>query len=275
MIGLGLRRSMEETTTVTQTQDQTPPYLMTMMTTWPLSLVNNPHHAFKPPVVGLVLSLMFQGDLELESVFEHHGVCSEIITDSLERAIYEWCALVQPHPSALQLANKRKSSRLLSDLVAVFPPHTSGFALQVLDLTHSWSDRNADVIDLNNILALTAAVYMFTELNPSLPQQRYTRTLPELLTAVAELLTSTTLMTFQLCIQRGQSSTLPASSFTFWKSWGVELATPSPEAWIEIFRRLSLWQQQQLLQPPHLLAVPPAMLVALIRLPRPMSGASP
>ena len=39
---------------------------------------------------------------------------------------------------------------------------------------------------------------------------------------------------------------------------GCELATPTPAAWVEIFRRrLSLWQQQQLLRPPDVLAVLP------------------
>ena len=39
------------------------------------------------------------------------------------------------------------------------------------------------------------------------------------------------------------------------------MATPTPVAWVEIIRRrLSPWQQQQLLQPPDLLAVPPAVI---------------
>ena len=81
---------------------------------------------------------MFQGDLELESVFEDHGVCSEVITGSiLNRAIYGRGA--QLPPSSLQLANRRKSARLLCDRIAVFalPPHTDGFRLQVLDLAHT------------------------------------------------------------------------------------------------------------------------------------------
>ena len=69
------------------------------------------------------------------------------------------------------------------------------------------------------------------------------------------------LTTFQLCIRRVQFSRLSAPSFTFWMSWGFELATRTPVTWIEIFsRRLSLWQQQQLLQPPNFLAVPPPVL---------------
>ena len=41
---------------------------------------------------------------------------------------------------------------------------------------------------LDENLALASAVHVFIKLNP-LPQQRYPRSLPELLTAVAELLT--------------------------------------------------------------------------------------
>ena len=78
----------------------------------------------------------------------------------------------------------------MSDLVVAyaFPPHTSGFTIQILDLTHIWSGSDSDVIEHDDILALAAAVYMIIKLHLS-PQQRYPRTLPELLTAVAELLT--------------------------------------------------------------------------------------
>ena len=99
-------------------------------------------------------------------------MCTEVITDSLalERAISRRCALVQPLPSSSQLANKRRA-RFLSDLAVAyaFPPHTGGFTLQVLDLTHTWSDRGDDVIDLKDILALTAAVYMFIERSKGTP----------------------------------------------------------------------------------------------------------
>ena len=123
------------TMTVTPTQEQTPPYLMTMMmTTSPPSPVDNPRHCSiqtfgRAPSRpwGCLLFLMFQGDLELQSVFDDRGVCSEVITDcrALQHAIYGWCALFQLSPSALQLANRRESSRLLCDLIVVFCPPTS------------------------------------------------------------------------------------------------------------------------------------------------------
>ena len=58
---------------------------------------------------------------------------------------------------------------------------------------------------------------------------------------------------------RHEEHRVPAPCFTFWKSWGFELATPTLVTWVEIFS-LSLWQLQQLLQPPDLLAVPPTVL---------------
>ena len=137
---------------------------------------------------GAVCSLMYQCGL----LFEDHGVCSGIIADSLalKSAIYERRALVQPLPSALQFATRARGTRFFSDLVvtSAFRPHTSKFSLQVLDLTHVWSHSDSNVSEHDDILALTAAIYVFIKLNLS-PQQRYPRTLPELLTAFAELLT--------------------------------------------------------------------------------------
>ena len=91
------------------------------------------------------------------------------------------CALVQPPPSALQLAHRRKNGRLLTDLVAVFalPPPTSGSALKVLDLAHTWADRG----DLGGCRLHVHQVQF------SGAAATYSRTLPELLTAIAELLT--------------------------------------------------------------------------------------
>ena len=124
--------------------------------------------------------------LELETFFEDDGVFSRVITDSLslERALYERCALVQSHQPHSWPTGK---GVLVSCLTAFPPPHTSGFTLQILDLAHIWSDSDADVIELDDILAVAAAVYMFIKMN-LLPLQRYPSTLPELLTAVAELL---------------------------------------------------------------------------------------
>ena len=87
------------------------------------------------------------------------------------------------------------------------------------------------------------------------------RTLPELLTAVALLLIRQQSVTFWFCTLRGPSSKLPVSSFKSWK-FGIRACSPPPAAWVKVFSgRFQLWQQQQLLQRPHL-AVPPAFLAA-------------
>ena len=107
---------MEETKT--QTREQTPPYHTTTMTS-PLLPVINPHHCShqisdraRVRCWGRLLYVMFQGDLELVTVFEDHGVCSGVITDSFahERTVCERSALVQPLPSVLQLVNRRRRS---------------------------------------------------------------------------------------------------------------------------------------------------------------------
>ena len=86
-------------------------------------------------------------------------------------------------------ANRQKCAHVLTDLVAatVLPRHTRGFALQLLDLAHTWSVRDDNDIDLNDILALAAAVYMFIEngsrVGPSATISSHTSRHPDLLTA--------------------------------------------------------------------------------------------
>ena len=83
---------MEVTTTTTQTLVQTPPYLVTMtMTTSLPSPANKPHRCSNQASSRARLPPWHRGDLGLEAIFDDHGVCSEIIADSLalERANYE------------------------------------------------------------------------------------------------------------------------------------------------------------------------------------------
>ena len=70
-------------------------------------------------------------------------------------------ALSRPLPSASQLLNRQEGAHVLFDLVAAsaLPPHTTGFALQILDVTHVWSGRDSGVIEYDDILALTAAIF--------------------------------------------------------------------------------------------------------------------
>ena len=127
---------------------------------------------------GAACSLMYQYGLELEAPFED------------PRRIF-WSqtlrpragGLAQPLPSVSQLANRQKGAHFLSDLLLAhaFPHHTI-----ILHLTHIWSCGESDVIEHDDILALATAVYSSNYVSP---QHRYPRTLPELLTAVAGLLT--------------------------------------------------------------------------------------
>ena len=104
---------------------------------------------------------MSQHVLELEALFKDHGVYSGI-TNSLvlERAVYDQRALVQPLPTAFQL--------------------------QILDLTHVWSDRDSGAVH-SDFLALAVAVYTYIKPHLS-PQQRYRHSFPELLAAFTLLL---------------------------------------------------------------------------------------
>ena len=76
----------------------------------------------------MLFPLMFPGDLELDALFEDHGVCSAVIGDLLnvERAVYRRCTPGQLPLSVLQLADRAKCARLLTDLVAAFARLTLG-----------------------------------------------------------------------------------------------------------------------------------------------------
>ena len=91
VIGFGLRRLMGGTTTKTQTEEQTPQYQMTTARTFFPSPVHKPQPSRSQTcaLLGAVCSLMYQLFLEIEALFEDHGVCSGVITDSLvlERAV--------------------------------------------------------------------------------------------------------------------------------------------------------------------------------------------
>ena len=91
VIGFGLLRLMGGTTTKTQTEEQTPQYQMTTARTFFPSPVHKPKPSRSQTcaLLGAVCSLMYHLFLELEALFEDHGVCSGVITDSLvlERAV--------------------------------------------------------------------------------------------------------------------------------------------------------------------------------------------
>ena len=152
--------------------------------------------------------------------------------------VYEQRALVQPPPTAPQLANRQQEVHFLLDLpvTCAFPAHTSEFALQILDLTHVWSNRDSGMIDSGGLFALAAVVYMNIKLRLS-PRQMYPHSLTELLTAFTALLVRQqpddvlalhNAYTIQHVVQ---------AEFRMLHKLGNELATLSPTAWVDIFRR--------------------------------------
>ena len=109
-------RSMEETTK-TQTQGQTPQnQMMRKKRSLPSPanrLQSSSAQTFdrcaRAPL-GATGSLLYQHALELEVLFEDHGVRSGTVTDvlALERVVHEQRALAEPPPSAQQLTNKQR-----------------------------------------------------------------------------------------------------------------------------------------------------------------------
>ena len=164
---------------------------------------------------------MYRHFLELEALFEDHGVCSGVIIDSLalDRVLYEQRTLAEPLPSALQLVNRQKEVHFLSGLAVAYavPPHTSEFTLQIPDLTHIWSGSNSHVIELDDILALAAAVYMCITLHLSL-QQRYPR-FPNNLQRSQRHLPDSNLMMSRNSTVRTPSSASRTSNSGCWNSW--------------------------------------------------------
>ena len=82
---------------------------------------------------------MFPGDLELDALFEDHGVCFAVDEDmlTLERAVYHSDVLGNNYfSSGRQRINRQPCARFLADLVAaaVLPLHTADFPLQPFGL---------------------------------------------------------------------------------------------------------------------------------------------
>ena len=130
----------------------------------------NTNNCSSPVLKPVTVARQHQHVLELEVLFEDHIVCSGVITDSLvlECVVHGQRVLIQTQPTALLLDNRQKRLHLLLNLAVtyVFPAHTSEFAIQILDLTHVWSNRDSGIVD-NDLLALDAAVYMYIKLHLS------------------------------------------------------------------------------------------------------------
>ena len=84
------------------------------------------------------------------------------------------------------MANIQRGARLLRALTVayVLPLHTCEFSLQVIDLTHGWSNAMTEQIAHADLLAMVAAVYIYVKLRVT-PEQRYTHALLQPLEAFA------------------------------------------------------------------------------------------
>ena len=105
--------------------------------------------AIKPPVVPTCSHrqfasafLMFPGDLELDALFEDHGMSCTVIEGmlTLERAVYQRCTLGQL-PLCQAYRSSTDESVFASCCPAVLPPHIENSALQLLDFVHKRSEN--------------------------------------------------------------------------------------------------------------------------------------
>ena len=113
---------------------------------------------------------MFQLFLELEVIFEDHGVCTGAFTDSfvLECAVCEQRALVQSLLTVLKLVNRHKRVDLLIDVAVTyaFPAHTSELSLQIFDLANLWSITRVVFGDLGCVVPSAVLLKFFSFCSP-------------------------------------------------------------------------------------------------------------
>ena len=216
---------------------------------------------------------MFPGDMQLDALFEYHGVSWMVIEDmfAFERAIYQRC-----FPAQLPLSSRGSTGRsAFTSCKTSLPLLFSRFTVQISlfstwTLAHVWSERRDNDIHIFDVLPLAAAVCIFIKMDPARAQvPRHTRPLADLPATIARLLA------------RRQPHNAP-SLHTGWTIQQIltvechilevlnyELTTPTPAAWIEVLeRRHFLWQVQQLQQPyrPHIPRGPLSVLADSARL---------
>ena len=162
---------MEETTK-TRTQERTQHH-MTTTTTSPPSPASKLQPSSPQTCDSHAQLLRHQHALELEGLCEDHGVRS--------------CTITNSHFGSTATGKEAFSFFSISQSLPALPAHTSEFALQVVDLTEIWSNEITGNIENDDLLAMAVAVYLHIKLHFT-PQQRYPRSLPELLTAFAALL---------------------------------------------------------------------------------------
>ena len=107
--------------------------------------------------------------------------------------MYAQHALPQPPPTALQLTHRQRGFQFLLDLTVTYalPVQTREFPDQVINLTQTGSTEVTDFFEYDDLPAMVAAVHIYVKQHVA-PQQRYTRSLPELLAAFAARLFTTT-----------------------------------------------------------------------------------
>ena len=102
----------------------------------------------RSPFLVAACSLMSQHVLQLETLFEDHGVCSVPRPRAAALRAPPWLSH-HFHPHSWSVGKRRSS---LSPML--FPPHAGEFTLQVLELTHIWSGSDSDVTEPDDILAV-------------------------------------------------------------------------------------------------------------------------
>ena len=175
--------------------------------------------------------LMFRGDLELDPLFEDHGVSWLVIQDmfALKWATYRRCFLAGPPLSARQRFNRQECAHLLQNLVAAgaLPHRSAHFSLRGLGF-HSTPARWPNC------------------------QRQSQDSSPD-----ASSHSAPTLHTGWTILR------IVAEEYRFLEVLHYELAAPTPAAWIEVFEpRHSLWREQQLQlsDSPHISLAPPDLL---------------
>ena len=179
---------------------------------------------------------MNQHALELEGLFEDHGVCSRAVTNSpdLEHVVY----LVQPPPAALQLTNRQRGAQFLLDLTVTYArlAQTIEFALQVIGWTQVWPNETSGIIEYDDLLALLAAVYIHIELHFT-PQQRHPRSFLGLLTAFAAQLLRRQLDDVPELHNSYTIQQIVHTGFRILRQLGYEVAILTPMNWIDTYRQ--------------------------------------
>ena len=213
------------------------------------SLVSQPSLSLRPSSLQLCplapvrqcacFFLMFPGNLELDALFEDPGVSCAIIQDmlALERAVYRRCA---PGQLDRLRTNRQQCARFLTDVVAatVLPLHSADFPLQLMDFTHSWSERRDNDTQIFDVFPLPAGVFFFNQ-NGSRVGIRTSVSSPTSRSARGSRRNLHQAQVPQRpdVAHSTDNSEVTRAEFRILEVLNYELATPTPAAWIKIFER--------------------------------------